>query len=157
MALTLPETEELDQFSLGSTDIFEVDQKRDAIQQAADLLYLATGVTDDPQDATPQQMRILNWGLMDMAWKLLVTTENKPEINSPYSSETIGSYSYAKQAASAIMNGMLTGVTWFDALVKMLAGINNEGVVWSSSEHVFTEPYSQPDPNALRLPDWYGW
>lgn len=157
MALTLPLPEELDQFSLGATDVFAEDQKTDAIQQAADLLYLATGVTEDPTNATGQILRIISWGLMDMAWKLLVTSENKTEINSPYSSETIGSYSYAKQAAAAIANGMLTGVEWFDAVVKLLNGLSGESVIWSQSEHVFSQPYCEPDPNALRLPDWYGW
>lgn len=151
MALTLPDPEELDEFSHGATDSFDDSQKFTALQQAADLLYLATGVETDPEN--PTVLRILGWGLMDMAFKILITRENQTEIYSPYTSETIGSYSYSK---SRVMAGEVTGVEWFDAIVKLLMGAMGAGAVWSATEHVFEQPYCEDPPYSWIVPDVYG-
>lgn len=156
MALTLPDPEELDEFTLGASEIFDEDQKLNALQDAADLLYVATGVTDDPTDE--YVLRLLSKGLMDMAFKILITKENQTEIYSPYSSETIGSYSYVKQALAAIQQGLMTGVEWFDIIVNLLNRGKGDGTVSVTSEHVFKEPYCEDDPSGLILrPDVYGW
>ena len=156
MALTLPDPEDLDQFTQGASDIFDDDAKFVAFQQAADLFYVATGVSTDPTDE--YALRILKWGLMDMAFKILITRENQTEINSPYSSETIGSYSYTKQALAAIQQGLLTGVQWFDIAVGLLNGLVGNSVSSVSSEHVFKEPYCESNLQTEWLRhDVYGW
>jgi hypothetical protein len=157
MALTLPDPEELDQFTQGASDIFSDDAKFVAFQQAADLFYVAAGITDDPTDE--YALRILKWGLMDMAYKILITRENQAEIYSPYSSETIGSYTYSKML-SAIQAGLRTGVEWFDIALSLLTGAANTGAMSVSSEHVFTEPYCEPslaEQYQRQRPDVYGW
>lgn len=156
MALTLPDPEELDQFTQGATDIFDEDAKLQALQQAGDLIYVATRVTTDPTDE--YVLRILGYGLMDMAFKILITKENQTEIYSPYSGETIGSYSYQKQALSQIQQGLATGVEWFDIAVKLLIGETDSATVSVTSEHVFTEPYCESNLDGwLTRPDVYGW
>lgn len=157
MAVTLPDPEDLDQFTLGASEVFDDDAKFMALQMAGDLLYIATGVTEDPTDE--YTLRILGWGLMDMAFKILITRENQTEIYGPYSSETIGSYSYSKQALSAIQQGLATGVEWFDLLVKLLNGIAGNTVTSVTSERVFKEPYCADDVDARmrQFPDVYGW
>lgn len=141
MALEPPGSDELDEFSHGSlAALFTEDQMDMALQQATDLLWLSTRVDEMPDDETVE--RIVNWGIMDMAWSLLVHTENKTEINSPYSSERIGSYSYSK-ALDQVRRGNPTGVPWFDAAVGLLTEGNSDyAAIWSTTETVFTSPYS---------------
>lgn len=154
MPLTLPGEDELDDFSMNETDRFDGDQKDNAIQQAADLLFIATGLDEDPTDA--RTARIVNYAILAMAWKLLDVTDNTTEINSPFQSETIGSYSYSKMLAS-ISQGLMTGVSWFDIAVKMLLGATTDGTVWSKSENVFSQPFDHNDSvNTYYLPDAFG-
>lgn len=143
MPLSKPSPADLDLFSHGETDGFSVPQKQLAIDQAAALLWLATGVTEDPTD--PTVLQIVKWAMLDMAWSLLVKTSNKTEIYSPFSSERIGSYSYAK-ANKQITSGEETGVEWFDAAVSLLNNMDpaaGQGAAWSTSEHVFPQGYEE--------------
>ena len=141
--LPLPDTEELDEFSHDETAQFSDDQKELALQQAGDLLFIATEYDETPDDL--RLIRIIKYGLMDMAWSLLVQTENKSEIFSPFSSERIGSYSYSK-ALSRIANGQDSGVAWFDRLLGYLGTLGlvaTSAISWGSAESVFTQPYDE--------------
>ncbi len=65
-----------------------------ALVQSADLMYIATGLLDDPTD--PQHLRILQNGIMGMAEFLISTQPFRGEAYAPVSSESLGSYSYSK-------------------------------------------------------------
>jgi hypothetical protein len=153
MSLTLPGADELDDFSHQETDRFDEDQKDFSIQQAADLLFIATGLDEDPTDA--RTARIVNYAILAMSWKLLDVTDNTTEINSPFQSETIGSYSYSKMMA-AISTGQITGVAWFDIAVKFLLGGTDDSGVWYKSENVFEQPFNPNQGNVTYLPDVFG-
>lgn len=135
--LTIPTAEELDDFADNATDDFGTAVKEQAILQAMDLLWLATGVTEQPTDA--RISRIVAWGILDMAWSLLIKTEAKTEINSPFSSERIGSYSYQK-GRQLLTKGLPSGIEWFDTVVALLKGLD-EAASMVSTEHVFSTPY----------------
>jgi hypothetical protein len=146
---------ELDAFSHGETSQFSIEQKAMSLTQASDLLYFATHYDETPDDA--RLVRLVKAGIMDMAWSLLVRTENKTEIYSPFSSETIGSYSYSK-AMSQVSSGLSTGIDWFDKAVMYLgeAGLSGApALTWSSSEKVLSTSYFEAD--AATIPDFYGW
>lgn len=144
--LISPTAEALDDFSDNSTDDYGTSLKEQAIQQAMDLLWLATEITEQPTDA--RIARIVNWGILDMAWALLIKTESKTESNSPFSGERIGSYSYQKtrpvgsygRARQAISKGLMAGVEWFDTAVALLRNPDSEQN-WVTTEQVFTHPY----------------
>lgn len=136
-----PAPEDLDTFSHGATDVFDAAQKSQAIDMAASLFWMATGLTEytDVEEVD----KIIKWGLLDMAWSLLVKTENKTEQLSGYSSERIGSYSYS-MAQKQIQSGHWTGVEWFAAAIMLLLNATDgAGAVWSTTEHVFEQPYKK--------------
>lgn len=131
-----------------------------ALQQATDLMVLATGLAADPDDEMHQ--RIVSYGILDMAWYLYVQTENKDALYTPFSGERIGSYSYSKMQQSA-MQGTATGVASFDQAVALITSLSDDtSRVWSEWERVFTEPYSaeqmqQRYPTAVQDSDGAWW
>lgn len=146
MALSpLPTSADLSTFSHGETDVFTGPQRVQAIDQAAVLLWIATRIENYTADETID--KIIRWAILDMAWSLLVKTENKTASNSGFNSERIGSYSYSI-AMSRVQSSQPTGVNWFDAAVTLLLGEFDLGAVWSVSENVFSQPY-EPDCNGI--------
>lgn len=145
MSLTKPSAADLDLFSHGELDDFTTPQKSLAIDQAAILLWLATEVTEDPSDESV--LSVVKWGILDMAWSLLIKTANKTEVYSPFAGERIGSYSYSK-ATSQVKSNQATGVDWFDTAVTLLTNLDpaaGMGVAWSTSEQVFPVGYAQQE------------
>lgn len=136
MALTLPTPAEL---------IAHRDAVGDgeALQRAADLFQIATGVTDTPTDLF--ESRLVKQAILDMAWFLQTRHDDQEEAFSPFSSERIGSYSYAKVAAAA-KAGEGTGVPAFDAAVSYFNTPAIEDMFAVSSEWVFTEGYHDGRP-----------
>jgi hypothetical protein len=113
------------------------------LQQATDLFYMATGLTEDPEDET--HLRIVEQGIMSMAHALVVRAEDRDAEYAPFSSETIGSYSYSK-AAGDVQARQSTGIAGFDAAVLFFNGINPDAMgaeSWARSEHVFSQPFTQ--------------
>ncbi len=141
MPLTVPSTDLLAAFQHEEA-VEDADWAAEALQMATDLLSLATGLEEDPADPTAR--RIARWGILDMAWYLLASHEDKEAVFSPFSSERIGSYSYQK-ASNAARAGELTGVSWFDRAAELLGLDTSGGRSWSSSEKVMAQPYGMSD------------
>lgn len=107
-----------------------------AIQMAADLFTMATGVTDQPTD--PMQQRIIKYAILEMAWALTVRHEDMEAIFSPFSGERIGSYSYTK-AINAVATGSKTGVPMFDRAVAYFNLLGRSANPNVTSEWVFKQ------------------
>lgn len=105
-----------------------------ALVQSADLMYIATGLLDDPTD--PQHLRILQNGIMGMAEFLISTQPFRGEAYAPVSSESLGSYSYSK-SAGAVKAGIPTEVMWFDLAVHFFSSGDESALALTSSTSVF--------------------
>lgn len=111
----------------------------DTLQQATDLMFIATNLSADPID--PTTFRIMQTGILAMGHALLVQEDDKAAIYSPFQTEHVGSYTYTKMVA-VVAAGAPTGVPWFDTAVRFLLSQvdpNNSmsGSVGYSSENVF--------------------
>jgi hypothetical protein len=133
MALTVPEIAELALFM----NVASVEDPRGymALQQATVLMGTTLGLTED-YTGDPDGVQLIKWGILDMAWKLLVSYDNREELYTPYTSERVGSYSYSKMQAAA-SKGEETGVPFFDQAIAYMTAVLNGGTVGSiSSENV---------------------
>ncbi len=146
MALTPPTTDDL-ALHQHVDEVDNEDWAEDALQLATDLMALATGITEYPSD--PVLARVVRKGILDMAWYLTVQSDNKAEKFTPFTSETIGSYSYSKQMYTAVRKGADTGVDLFDLAVSYLLNAGYaEPFSLISSEFVFNptgETYAQQE------------
>jgi hypothetical protein len=101
-----------------------------ALDQATLLFYLATSLSEYPEDDPLE--KLAKYGIMDMADKIYLSQPYAEATASPYQSETIGSYSYSKGIA-AVRKGDATGVMWFDLAVNKLkaagSGIGASGSI----------------------------
>lgn len=140
MALTLPQPPDLATF-WGDQDFDEDDDRANTIiQLSANLLWMATGLENDPTDT--RLLFMVKLAIMDMAIFLFVTRDNIDAEYSPFVSEHIGSYSYAKtytKATSQVAVGKATGAAIFDSLVSYLnlLAMGN----WTSAESVYEHGY----------------
>lgn len=143
MALQLPTPEDLTAYEDGLSD-------EQAIQQAADLFTLATGISDTPTDEF--QKRLINDAILEMAWALKARHDDFESSVSPFSGERIGSYSYQK-TNQAIAAGNSTGVPWFDKAVAYFEGQNadSDKLAAADSEYVFVpgQPWAGITPGHL--------
>lgn len=85
----------------------------------AELLFkigtcLGESWPDDPTLAALAKMAITS-----MADAIYIVQPFQQVLANPFSSETIGSYSYSK-VAGAVMGGLPTGITWFDMAIAKL-------------------------------------
>lgn len=147
MALILPNPEDLQSYIEGPT-------QEEAIQQAMDLLVMATGLTST---SNTMEDRIVRSAVLEMAWAITIRHEDKEAEFSPFSSESIGSYSYSK-AASLINQGAATGIPNFDVAIDYFAAqAMGGGISNTSSENVFVKDYGRSkrrhsyDPNTSSL------
>lgn len=115
---------------------------QDELQQATDLMVLATGLTDTPTDTLGA--RLVTRGILSMAHALLVRGDDRDKEYNIFSGERIGSYSYTKAAAAK----EATGIADFDAAVDWVGELEGSSDAWSTSETVFT------DPNPATLQDF---
>lgn len=136
MALTPPTILELEAFrheafTDGSP---EETWAADALQQATDALWVATGLEEYPADS--RASRIARYAIMDLALWLLAQADHRDEINSPFSGERIGSYSYQKMQQA--QRGEESGIYWLDMFFRLLRqpAQESEGH-WVHSERVF--------------------
>lgn len=94
-----------------------------ALTQATLMFATVTKLQDWPDDADLTQVGVN--GILQMADRLYLEQPFAPSKASPFSSETIGSYSYSKQAPtltqSRALNGELTGLFWWDLAVRELS------------------------------------
>lgn len=133
MALTVPEIAELALFM----NVATVEDPRGymALQQATVLMGTTLGLTED-YTGDSDGAQLMKWGILDMAWNLLVSYDNREELYTPYTSERVGSYSYSK-IVNATSKGELTGVPFFDQAIAYLTAVLNGGTVGSvKSENV---------------------
>jgi hypothetical protein len=145
VSLTVPDADSL-LLHMHREDPFvgaEEDWADDALQRATDLLWMATGIEDDPTD--DRVLRIETVAILAMAHALYVSGgEDRDAMYSPFSSERLGSYSYSKMLA-AVQNKQETGVPEFDLFVKwFLSQLNADGIYpgfQTTSEKVFDGPY----------------
>jgi len=119
-----------------------------ALEQATLLFEDATGLEEYPDSDRNRQ--IAYNGICEMAQKIYDSQAYAAVVNTPFQSETIGSYSYSK-AAKAVSAGTSTGVLWFDLAVSRLSV---KGSVESSSRELFNAyPDSWPaDPDVVDRP-----
>jgi hypothetical protein len=107
----------------------------EAIEQASDLFELATSLTEMPEEGL--NLRLARRGILAMAEILYEAQKHRDLRHSPFRSETIGSYSYSL-AESKVLQGIPTGVSWFDLAVSRLkVGVSTIG---NSSIHAFDRP-----------------
>lgn len=106
-----------------------------ALSQAVLLFKIGTCLSDLPEDATMQQLASM--GILAMADAIVLSQPYQKAAASPFSSESIGSYSYSK-AAGAVSRGEKTGVMWFDlAIDKMSVCDINDDIPFSGGIEVF--------------------
>ena len=85
-----------------------------AVTQATLLFKLATCLKEFPEDEMSQQ--IASFAILAMADAIVLVQPYQEVLSNPFTSESIGSYSYSKMA-SKVSSGLPTGVSWFDTAV----------------------------------------
>lgn len=93
-----------------------------ALPQATLLFKLATCLTELPTD--PDEAATVRFAILEVANALTLSQPYQLTNASPFSSETIGSYSYSK-LAKMVQNGLPTGLGWFDLAVGQLGVCEN--------------------------------
>jgi hypothetical protein len=132
MARLIPPTlTELAAFT-GQTEESYSDFITTALSQATILFELATGLDTYPDAGTPNYDLSQN-AICEMADALYLRLPFRKVVNSPFSSESIGSYSYSK-LTPLVAQGIPTGLGWFDMAVQLLAidGPSVGVVSWTS-------------------------
>lgn len=89
-----------------------------AIKQATMLFILGTNRSEPPVHGL--ELELMKLGILYMADAIALSQPNAEALATPFSSESIGSYSYNK-VQGAVMNGLPTGISWFDQAVRQLA------------------------------------
>lgn len=123
MALTVPTVTELENFKQEDIPDEEVAGAQMHLQAATDLMELATGLSVDFPDGSLEQ-RVMTRGILDLAWYIGTSMEDRDAQFSPFASERIGSYSYSKAQTSIALYGK-TGVPFFDLAVANLVGLSD--------------------------------
>lgn len=88
-----------------------------AIAQALLLFKLYTCLKDWPTD--PTQAELAKFAVLSMADAFVVSQPHALTIGNPFTSESIGSYSYSK-AQKQLQAGLPTGLAWFDLAIQQL-------------------------------------
>lgn len=135
MALDVLDVSDLAEFT-GRPEVTFIPTPRvdTALAQARLLFVLATGLTDWPTD--PDMLLLARFGMLSMSDALFLALKYQQALVKPFSSETIGSYSYSR-ASGAVANQLPTGVSWFDMAVDYLAVVEGSAVIFNSSISVF--------------------
>lgn len=119
---------------------------------AAALLILATGMRAVPDPLSPIGV-IVRSAVLDMAWFIGTSMDDRDAMFSPFSSERIGSYSYSK-ASKAALSGSDTGVPFFDLALKYFGRDDEDGAAGMflvSSESVFSQPLVPKRPSVVTV------
>lgn len=105
-------------FSGRAAETYNEDYMETALDQATLLFKLGTCLTEFPDD--PDQAKLAQYAIIAMADTIVLQQKYQEQAASPFSSESLGSYSYSKQATEKILAGDPTGVLWFDLAVSRL-------------------------------------
>lgn len=90
-----------------------------AIPQALLLFKMGTCLAS-LDHLTADQRQLADFGILAMADSIHLVAPYQAAQASPFSSESIGSYSYSK-VAGAVQRGDETGVMWFDLAIEQLS------------------------------------
>jgi hypothetical protein len=137
--LTPPSLDDLEQFANTTYDEAQAEYVEMMLQQATDALWAYTGIDTYPDDSTEdgkRRKRIIKNAIMALALWAMTQAESRHEIDSPFSSETIGSYHYSLKMQQAQTGS--SGIWWLDMLFKMLGAGGDSGMAWVDSERVFS-------------------
>lgn len=88
-----------------------------AIAQATLLFKLGTCRSEFPDDVI--QAELAGTAILAMADAIFLVQPFQKTLSNPFSSESIGSYSYSK-LSKAVAGALPTGITWFDLAVSHL-------------------------------------
>lgn len=144
--LPVPFVSEMATFK-GKADSFYTDFAEQALLQATLLLSLRTGLTEMPEGES--EALLAKYAIMDLANQIYLETPYDQIIAKPFSSESIGSYSYSKSAQSA-RRGDSTGSMWFDLAVEKLSSLDGDYDVNSASISMFERNHLYKDAEGNR-------
>lgn len=124
-----------------------------AILQATIMFQTQTELQPADQAAlSPEDADLAQFGILAMADYIYLRQPYQAAIATPFMSEHIGSYSYAKaqqevarNAAALEVAGEATGVTMYDLAVRMLAKRTRAGGVYYGSVGVFDRKGKETD------------
>lgn len=131
----------------------------EALSQAEDLFVLATALSELPTDA--MLLRVSRRGILEMAESIHEGQQYRSLRFAPFRSQNIGSYSY-QLAERAVMQGIPTGIAWFDMAVRLLSAVPEFS---ATSVAVFDRPGDMVEIDSVRyllgpadihreVPDW---
>lgn len=103
----------------------------EALLQATLLFKMGTCLSDFPTGELDSQLA--RYAILHMADAIVQVQPHQEALYSPFSSETIGSYSYSKLQRAA-QAGLPTGVSWFDMAIEQLSVCASEDVMSSGTE-----------------------
>jgi hypothetical protein len=115
---------DLSQFTGKDIEHYDNNYVMEALAQAGDLFEIATRIPTLP-DRNTLDGRLAVRGILSMAEALFEGNNYRDLRTSPFKSETIGSYTYTLVEGS-VLQGIPTGISWFDLAVERLA--------WNSSD-----------------------
>lgn len=155
--LTLLQISDLSNFS-GRPQSSYTTYGNSAILQATIMFQTVTELQPADQAAlSPEDAQLANFGILALADYIYLRQPYQAPIASPFTSETIGSYSYAKaqnevarNAAALEVTGEAIGVFMYDTAVRFLAKRTRAGGVFSGSIGVFDHHPEAPDQIEIR-------
>jgi hypothetical protein len=115
-----------------------------ALKQAKALFKLGTCLKGDTFPEDEDGAELAEFAILAMADAIYWAQPFQAVLRNPFSSETIGSYSYSK-LTSAVTAGLPTGISWFDIAVGELSVCTSDVGV-SGGINVFEEN-KQPHGN----------
>lgn len=131
--LSIPSVSDLASFK-GKSENFYSSYAEQALMQAALLLSIRTGLTAMPEDES--EATLARYAIMDLANKIYLEAPYDEILAKPFSSESIGSYSYSKSAQAA-RKGDDSGSMWFELALERLGNVDGDFEVNSGSISMF--------------------
>lgn len=101
-----------------------------AIPQALLLFKIGTCLAS-PDELSDDSKQLVDFAILAMADAIHLSAPYQTALASPFSSESIGSYSYSK-VAGAVQSGIPTGIGWFDIAISELSVCNRDAENFSS-------------------------
>ena len=119
MALSVPSPADLAALKGEQLDPDQYATIQTYLQIATDIVSLSTRVTENPP-ADSAIGRLFKWAILDVAWYIGTSLEERDAMFSPFSTERIGSYSYSKAMSAAKSGESLLGAPFFNVLRQFL-------------------------------------
>lgn len=107
-----------------------------ALPQALLLFKMGTCLAS-PDSLTSEEQQLVDFAILSMADAIGLASLYATVHANPFSSESIGSYSYSK-AAQAVSQGLPTGIMWFDQAIEKLSICDtSDGIAMTGGVEVF--------------------